>query len=69
MPMVPASGDDEQPEKYRTRHSSKPVTEAQTAPVLFAFVLTSPQINGPRNTDPMAPQEIPRMDTIVAGLK
>lgn len=39
------------------------------APILFTFFEKSPQTNGPRKTDPIAPHEIARIDTIVVGLK
>jgi len=44
------------------------MTEDEIAPTLFALFVNNPQINGPRKTDPMAPQEIPRIATIVSGL-
>ena len=51
------------------RQVARPRTEEAIAPVRFTRVEKSPQMNGPRKTEPMAPQEIPRMETIVAGLK
>ena len=39
------------------------------APVFETHFVKSPQMNGPRNTAPIAPQDTPNILTIVAGLK
>jgi len=67
MPIVPDSGE-ECPLIYKTIQTESPSTDELIAPALFAFFKKSPQIKGPKKTDPIAPHEIPKIATIVAGL-
>ena len=51
----------------KNKHVPKPKTAPETAPNLFTFLLNNPQINGPKNTEAIAPQEMERIVTITAG--
>ncbi len=68
MPMVPASGEDD-PLIYRKRHVPNPITAEEIAPNLLAVLVNNPHKKGPKNTEPIAPQDIDNMATIVSGLK
>ena len=68
MPIVPACGEGI-PKMYKTRQAPKPKTDEYNAPYLLAFFQNNPQINGPKKAEPMAPQDIPRIATIVSGLE
>ena len=50
-------------------HALRPKKADIIAPILLTCRLKSPQIKGPRKEDPIAPQEIPKIKTMVAGLK
>ena len=68
IPIVPAWGDGI-PAAYRIRQVPNAKTDAEIAAHLFVFFQNNPQIKGPRKTEPIAPQEMPKMATMVAGLK
>ena len=51
----------------RIRHTESPVVEAVIAPAFPSLFENSPQINGPRNTEAIAPQDIDNIVTITAG--
>ena len=66
MPIVPACGDGV-PCAYKTRHTVRPTTDDDMAPTLFMRLVNNPQMNGPRKTAQIAPQDIPRILTMVEG--
>ena len=68
IPIDPACGTILGPQsKKRTRQIANPPTAAEIAPNLFVQLLNMPQIKGPRATDAIAPQEITRIVTMIAG--
>lgn len=68
MPIVPACGEGE-PVKYKYRQTPSPITEEENAPASVVLFHNKPHIKGPKNAAPIAPHEIPRIITIVEGLK
>ena len=68
IPKLPACGTIFAPQiKKSIKQIVSPPTEAAIAPVLLTFLLNNPQINGPKKTEAIAPQEIDRIVTITAG--
>jgi len=72
MPIVPAPGAVTYhattspfgmlcPIKYNVRHVPSPKIAEDTAPNRFTFLQKSPQMNGPKKNDPIAPHEIPNI--------
>ena len=49
--------------------TKRPKIDEDIAPKQLTFLEKRPHTKGPRNTEPIAPQEIPRIETIEAGLK
>ena len=68
IPIVPACGDGV-PVTYRVRQVASPRIDELHAPSGVARFQRSPDRYGPRKADPIAPHEIPRIATIVDGLK
>lgn len=66
MPIVPACGAGV-PVAYSPRQVPKPATDEAIAPAFVIQLQRIPHTNGPRNAAPIAPHEIERMDTMVAG--
>ena len=66
IPIVPASCE-LIPNMYKLRQVTNPITEEEIAPNLFTLLLKSPQMKGPKNTEPIAPHDIPKIATIESG--
>jgi len=70
MPTLPACGTILAPQTTnRIMQISNPPTDPAIAPIRVTFLLNIPQMNGPKKTDAIAPQEIESIVTITAGLK
>ena len=68
IPVEAAWGTFEAPHKMkRTRHTESPIVDAVIAPILPSLFENSPHMNGPRNTEAIAPHDIDNMVTITAG--
>jgi len=68
IPIDAACGTFEDPqEKKRYMHVDSPSIDAVIAPGFCSFLEKRPHMNGPRNTEAIAPQEIESIVTITAG--
>ena len=67
IPMVPASGDPN-PATDKPIHTPSPRIIDEKAASFVVFFQNRPQMNGPRNADPMAPHDMARIVTMVEGL-